>query len=150
MTTIEREQLVLSLLKQVEPTIRKCTSNWHLDYDDAYQEASIHIMNSLDKEVSLTNVRNLAAVISYRVRLRMIQLSRYTQRREAESLDAPLQAESGITLADLLPSPYSIDPATVVLTRERLQALETSIRHARGSHGVAVRSRYETALATYC
>jgi DNA-directed RNA polymerase specialized sigma24 family protein len=146
--TAEREQIILSLLQYVEPLLHKHARAWHLDFDDLYQEASIQIMKLLNED--LAKFRDLRAVASYCVRIRVIQIWRYTRSREMQSLDAPLSAENGVTLADLLPSPYSADPATVVLTRERLENLETSVRHMTGTHGVAVRSRYETALATYC
>jgi|SRR5450755_266775 hypothetical protein len=148
-TLTEREQIVLSLLHHVTPMIKKFAYEWHLEYDDLYQDATLHLMELLDTgKVDFT--RNYEAFASIRIHWRLLDKVRYTQRRKAVSLDAALCIDEEMTLADLLPSLYSTDPATVVLVKERLENLETSVRYMTGTHGVAVRSRYETALATYC
>jgi DNA-directed RNA polymerase specialized sigma24 family protein len=141
---LEREQLILSLLNQVTPLIHHCAYTWDLDFDDLYQDATIHIIHLIDAKEA---TKNLLALTRLRVRSRIINTLRYTLRHRAISLDTPANPDSDLTIADLLPSPYSHDPLSIVLTQERLKRLECKVQKLSGSHGSAVRVRYETALA---
>lgn len=58
-----------------------------------------------------------------RVQYHVISKIQYWRRRQHVSLDAPLDSETGVTLADLLPDEYRVDPLVMVLAQERLQAL---------------------------
>ena len=148
MTTTEREQLVLSLLTEVTPLIHKFAVAWHLEYDDLYQDAAIQIMSLIDQGIE--HVANIHAYAKLRIHSRIIDKLRYVMYREACSLDAPVAPDSEATFADLLPSPYYIDPVFVLLSKERVEQLAATVARLPGTHGVAVRSHYETALATYC
>ena len=148
MTLTEREQLVLSLLNHVTPLVRKLARDWHLEYDDLYQDVSVHLMKLVDRPFD--HIRNLPAVAAYSTRQIIINKWHYTDRREACSLDKPLIPDSETTIADLLPSPYNTDPEFVLLVKERLENLKATVERLPGRHGVAMRERYETALATYC
>jgi hypothetical protein len=149
MTTTEREQLVVSLLNYVTPRIEKFARRYDLEYEDLYQDASLLILKMVDGP--LEGIRDLNAVASYRVRLMALNKLTYSKRHcKAQSLDAPLSPDCEITLADLLPSPYYTDPASVLLSQERLEQLAVTVARMSGTHGIAVRSRYETALAAYC
>ncbi|MDQ2887763.1 MAG: hypothetical protein M3Y39_16955 [Chloroflexota bacterium] len=148
MTTTEREQLVLSLLTEVTPLIRKSAAAWHLEYEDLRQDAVIHIMDLIDQGVE--HIVNIHAYVWLHVRHRLIDKLRYAMYREASSLDVPVGSDCEVTFADLLPSPYYTDPVSVLLSKERLEQLAKTVACLPGTHGIAVRSRYETALATYC
>ena len=52
MTREERNHLVMSLLEQLTPLVRKYAAAYHLDFEDMYQEASIAIMRRLDAGIS--------------------------------------------------------------------------------------------------
>jgi DNA-directed RNA polymerase specialized sigma24 family protein len=143
-STSEREQLVLSLLNQVTPLIRHCARTWNLNFEDLYQDATIHIIHLVDTK---KNPQKLLSLTRLRVRSRIIDTLRYNLRHQALSLDTPSHQDSDLTVADLLPSPYSHDPLSIILTQERLKQLEPKVQGLRGPHSSAVRVRYETALA---
>ena len=144
MTAVEREQLLLSLLKAVRPVIAHYPD---LDFEELYQDASVWILELIDHDVD--GKRANSAYAKIHVNHRIIDKIRYLKRRFTFSLDAPL-AESDVCLADLIPSPYSHDPASILASKEHLMQLRDEVDLLNGSHGSAVRSRYETALAAYC
>ena len=148
MVTAEREQLILSLLDHVTPLVRKLAREWHLEYEDLYQDVSINLMRLVDRP--LDHIRNLPAVASYCTRQLIINRWRSAHRHQACSLEAPLTSDTEVSLVDLLPSPYSAQPEYMLLAKERLEELRESVVDLRGMHGKAVRDRYEAALAAYC
>lgn len=147
MTPVEREQHVLMLLNQVTPLIRHCAHSWHLDFEELYQDAAIHIMQLVDTK---QNSEKLLTLVRLRVRSRIINTLRYKLRHSSLSLDAPVYSDSDLTIADLIPSPYSIDPQFVLVAKELLEELAPSVTSLSGNHGRAVRDRFATVLAAYC
>ena len=123
MTKAERETLVLSLLDYVTPLLRRYAVNYHqlLSFDDLYQDASIHIMRLIDAG---TPPEELQRYTYNRVRSRIIDRVKYLTRRLSQSLDAPTHDQEGsATFGDMLPSPYRVEPLTVLLAQEDIQAL---------------------------
>lgn len=123
MTKAERDSLVLSLLDHVTPLLRRYAANYRqlLNYDDLYQDASIHILRLIDAD---TPPQELQRYAYNRVRSRTIDKIKYLTRRLSQSLDAPISDQEGTaTIGDLLPSPYRVEPLTVLLAQEHLQAL---------------------------
>ena len=125
MTKSERDQLVLSLLDSVTPLLRRYAANYRqlLNFEDLYQDASIHIMRLIDTGTPLQDLERF----SYnRVRSRTIDRIKYLTRRLSQSLDAPVyeqdQGESA-TFGDMLPCPYRVEPLAVLLAQEHIQAL---------------------------
>jgi DNA-directed RNA polymerase specialized sigma24 family protein len=123
MTQHERDTLVLSLLDHVTPLLHHYAAKYRqlLNYDDLYQDASIHIMRLIDAGTSLQDLERF----SYnRVKSRIIDKVKYLTRRLAQSLDAPIYNQEGTaTFGDLLPSPYCVEPLAVLLAQEDIQAL---------------------------
>ena len=148
MTTSEREQIITQILEDLTPNIRKMAYAWSLSFDDLYQDACLIIIRVVDS--SRVAVADLPRFTNRCVRNGLLNKARYLRRRESFSLDEPLTSESEVTFADLLPSPYHTEPEFVLLAKERLEDLKISVERLSGQHGIAVRSRYETALATYC
>jgi DNA-directed RNA polymerase specialized sigma24 family protein len=122
MTSSERDQLVLSLLDYVTPLLRRYAANYCqlLNYDDLYQDASIHIMRLIDAG---TPPEELQRYAYNRVRSRTIDRIKYLTRRLAQSLDAPIDDQGSATFADMLPSPYRVEPLTVILAQEHIASL---------------------------
>ncbi|MBV9688518.1 MAG: hypothetical protein JO202_02290 [Ktedonobacteraceae bacterium] len=142
--TREQEQLVLALLEQVTPLLHRYAVSATLDYDDLYQDASILIMDIIARR----GVHALPSYVWVSVRNRILTKVKYHRIRQAVSLDAPITADQGnLTLADVLPSPYRVDPLTLVLGRERIEEL---LRRPRRKFCQArvVRELGETALAS--
>ncbi len=149
-TVAERNHLVLSLLEDVTPLIRKYTAIYGLDFEEMYQDASIIIMRLLD--VSIDAIYDLRGYVAQRVKSRMIDKLRYTQRRCMVSLDAPLsEGKDAGTLADLLPSPYQVEPLTILLAQERLQELSSIFGlPMRGNRRRVIWEQWESAVASLC
>jgi hypothetical protein len=147
MTTAERNTLVLSLLEHVTPLIRKYATVYRLDFEETRQDASIAIMCLLD--AGIDGIYDLPGYVAMRVKSRMIDKLRYVQRRQCISLDAPISQEEGaVSLADLLPCPYKVEPLTVLVAQERLQELSSHLAQHNPSRRRAIRERWETAAAS--
>ena len=116
----ERDALVLSLLEYVTPLLRRYAAQYRrlLNYDDMYQDASVAILRLIDAGTPESELKRFSYV---RVRSRIIDKMKYQARRQAASLDAPLTNGTPATLADFIPSEYSIDPARVLVIKERLE-----------------------------
>lgn len=125
MTQHERETLVLSLLDYVTPLLRRYAAKYRqlLNYDDLYQDASIHIIRIIDAGTPQEELQRYA----YNpVRSRVIDRIKYLTRRHSQSLDAPMlydQDQGSATFGDMLPCPYRVEPLAVLLAQEDLQAL---------------------------
>jgi RNA polymerase sigma factor (sigma-70 family) len=148
MTTTERNHLVLVLLEHVTPLLRQYAAKYAvLSFDDLYQDASIHIICLIDAG---TPQQDLERYSFNRVRSRIIDKIRYTTRRQAASLDAPINEQEGAaTLADFLPSPYKAEPLAVLLAQERLQELFPILdQRMNPRRRRAIRERWETAAAS--
>jgi DNA-directed RNA polymerase specialized sigma24 family protein len=120
---LNRDALILSFLAMVDALLHRYAASAHLDYDDLRQDATLVIMRCLQRKPAQAGA--LHRYIYVAVRNRIIDTIRYAKRRQAASLDAPLGSQDhqgGVTLADLVPSGYSVDPLCVVLAMERLQA----------------------------
>jgi hypothetical protein len=132
MTRDERNTLALALLEQFTPLVQKYTTAYGLNFEEARQDASISIIEVLD--AGIERIDNLPAYIMLRLKSRLINKFVYIKRHQATSLDAVLTPDDqeGPTLADLLPSPYQVDPAIILLARERIQEAllyATSLHH---------------------
>jgi len=144
----ERNALVLSLLEHVTPLLRRYAANYRvLSFDDLYQDASIHIMGLIDAGTPKPDLERFSF---NRVRSRIINTINYAMRRQAASLDAPLcEGESAVTLADLLPSPYEVEPLAILVAQEHLQELRPILaQRMHPSRRRAIRERWETAAAS--
>lgn len=118
MTRTERDARILQLLEEVSPMLHNLARWVGSDFDDLYQEASIAILTLVERIPD--------APVSFavqKVRFDTIGRLQYWRRRQHASLDAPLDSETGVTLADLLPDPHRVDPLVMVLAQERLQEL---------------------------
>ena len=151
MTKSEHDELVLSLLDYVTPLLRTYAAKYRrfVNYDDLYQDASIHIMRLIDAGTPAQELRRYAY---NRVRSRIIDRLKYVRRRQAhQSLDAPLydqNQEGSATFGDLLASPYRVEPPAIILAQERIQALlRQAVRLPAGRAAIA-RELGETALAS--
>jgi hypothetical protein len=144
MTLSERDALVLSLLERVTPLLRRYARDFRiLNYDDLYQDASIHIMHLVGA--------GQGRFAFNRVRSRTLNTIDYLQRRQMASLDAPLESgeQGSASLIDFLPDPYQVEPLTVLLAQERLEALQSQVMAAsQAQHARAVREQWDTALAS--
>lgn len=123
MNQSERDQLVLSLLDHVTPLLRKYAANYRqlLNFEDLYQDACIHILRLIDAGTPEHELRRY----SYnRIHSRIIDKIKYLTRRHAQSLDAPIDDQEGdVTVGDMLPCHYRVEPLAVLLAQEHLQAL---------------------------
>ncbi len=124
MTQQERETLVLSLLDYVTPLLHRYAAKYRqlLNYDDLYQDACIHILRLIDAGTPQEELQRYAY---NRVRSRIIDQIKYLTRRLSQSLDAPMydQDQESATVGDLLPSPYRVEPLTVLLAQEHIATL---------------------------
>src|SRR5215472_5189070 len=124
MTQHERDTLVLSLLNYVTPLLRRYAANYRqlLSFDDLYQDACIHILRLIDAGTSPENLQRYAY---NRIHSRIIDKIKYLTRRLSQSLDAPTseQDQGSATLGDMLPCPYRVEPLTMILAQEDIQAL---------------------------
>lgn len=148
LSTAERNSLVLALLEHVTPLLRQYAAKYAaLNFDDLYQDASIHIMGLIDAG---TPQQELERYSYNRVRSRIIDKIRYAMRRQAASLDAPINEEEGAaTLADLLPDLDKGEPLAVLIAQERLQELRPILaERTNPSRRRAIRERWETAAAS--
>jgi DNA-directed RNA polymerase specialized sigma24 family protein len=143
---MERDQLTLSLLEQMTPYLRRAARSGKLDFDDLYQDASIKIMRILDHYRD--QVRYLQAYVLMSMHNLVLDTVKRVNKRCAISLDEPLSMDVSLTLADLLPGPYSVEPVVIVLAQERLEELESSVVAAK-HHGTRrmLREMHATALA---
>jgi DNA-directed RNA polymerase specialized sigma24 family protein len=129
LTQTERDQLTLSLLEQFTPYLRQSARSGHLDFEELYQDASVKIMLVLDQYRD--QVRHLHAYVSMTMHNLVVDKINYSRKRRAVSLDEPLLDDASLTLADLLPDPYRVEPMLVVLAKERLEALESRVSGAK-------------------
>jgi DNA-directed RNA polymerase specialized sigma24 family protein len=124
MTQAERETLVLSLLDYVTPLLRRYAAKYCqlLSYDDLYQDACIHILRLIDAGTPSEELQRYAY---NRVKSRITDRVKYLTRRLSQSLDAPAYDpdQESATFGDLLPCPYRVEPLTVLLAQEHIQAL---------------------------
>ena len=127
--SVERDQLTLSLLEYVTPYLRKCAQSGELDFEDLYQDASIKIMQILDRYRD--QVRYLRAYVSVSVHNLVVDKARYVKKRRAVSLDDVLLDGVSCSLADLLPDSYRVAPETVLLAQERLVELCVKVEAVR-------------------
>lgn len=151
-TTLSREErntLALSLLEHVVPLLRQSARDGKFDYDELYQDAFLKIVRILDER--LGQVGSLPAYVAASVRNMIVDQVRYCKIRRAVSLDEPLLDDVSFTLADVLPSGYSVEPVTVVLIQEHLQELQPMLSEPMhpGTRRM-LREMYATALAVHC
>ncbi len=125
-TATEQDILVLQLLEHVTPLIHRYVSQYRhtLNYEDMYQDASIAILRLINAGTPQEELQRYAYV---RVRSRIIDRVKYNKRRQAVSLDAPLTDSTPATLADCIPSEYSIDPVRMLVIKERLQEVYAAL-----------------------
>jgi DNA-directed RNA polymerase specialized sigma24 family protein len=147
MTINERESFVLSHLERVTPMLHNYASSAKLDFEDLRQDATLVILHVLERADA---IRDLTPYITTSVRNACINKIHYTNRRRTISLDEPLFDESdGATLADMLPSPYVVEPLTLLLTQERLLELRARMTQPKHfQHARVVREWHDTALAS--
>jgi DNA-directed RNA polymerase specialized sigma24 family protein len=126
---MDREQLILALLEDVTPYLRQAARSGKLDFEELYQDASIKIMQILDHYRD--QVRHLQAYVAVTMRHLVAYKVKYAEKRRAVSLDEPLSDDVSLTLADLLPDAYTVEPVTVVLARERLDELQVRVSAAK-------------------
>jgi DNA-directed RNA polymerase specialized sigma24 family protein len=154
MTRTERNSHLLSFLEQVRPLIGRYARDFHLDFDDLYQDATLQLITLLESG-KLDFGRNPGAVVAHFVEYRIIDRLRYLKRRPSISLDAALTADNNgqddgvTTLADLIPSPYNHEPLELLLCWERLQELAPVVASMPGSHGQAVRRWFDHAASLF-
>lgn len=141
----QREECIMQLLATFAPHIKKQATYWHCDYDDFYQEASMLILAYVDNPTVAR--ADLPRYINRAIRFRLYTIGSRARKRETLSLDAPV---GETTFADLLPSGYSVDPAALYATRERIIELGRELANIRGKRGSSLRSLHETATAIYC
>jgi DNA-directed RNA polymerase specialized sigma24 family protein len=99
-----------------------------VDFDELYQDAFVKIVHILETRVDLVETGYLEKYITVSVEHQIIDKIRYLKvRRGTVSLDEPLLDDASLTLADLLPSPYSAEPVRVVLAKERLEELRLAV-----------------------
>jgi DNA-directed RNA polymerase specialized sigma24 family protein len=144
LSLMEREQLTMSLLEQFTPYLRHSARSGRLDFEELYQDASIKIMQILDHYRD--QVRHLHAYVSMALHNLVIDKVNYAKKRRAVSLDEPLL--DTVSLGDLLPDPYRVEPVMVLLAQERLEALQSRVAAAK-HHGTRrmLREMHATALA---
>jgi hypothetical protein len=148
MTRDERNVLVLALLEYVTPILRKSASVYNLDYEDLRQDASLTIISMLDRNEIDFSLSTAHQYVRFRVRSRIVDRLRYVSRRVTCSLDALVSEQEGAaTLADLLPSPYCVEPLTILVAQERIQELSPMLIQRNPSRARAIRERWDTALA---
>jgi DNA-directed RNA polymerase specialized sigma24 family protein len=152
MTTTERNELLVSLLEQQTPFIKKCSTAYGLDFEEAHQEAAVLLLHLLERDLP-NKPGERAAYIRSSIKYRLIDKVRYAQRHPALSLDMPIYADQDgnkATLADLLPSPYRVEPLAVILAKERIEAALNHLAIVRlpNAKAGAARRLAETALAS--
>ena len=147
MTTNERESFVLAHLERVTPMLHSYAASAKLDFEDLRQDATLVILHVLERADA---IRDLTPYVVRSVRNACINKVLYTNRRRMVSLDAPLFDETdGATLADMLPSPYQVEPLTLLLTQERLLELQARmVQSTNYQHVRVVREWHDTALAS--
>ncbi len=142
----ERDQLTLSLLEQFSPYLRQSARSARLDYEELYQDASIKIIQILDHYRD--QVCHLHAYVSMTMHNLVIDKAKYAKKRRAVSLDEPLLDDTSLTLVDLLPDPYRVEPVVVLLAQERLEALASRVAGAKNyKTRRMLREMHDTALA---
>src|SRR5215467_5314400 len=82
---VERDHLTLSLLEYVSPYLRDCARSGQLDFEDLYQDASIKIMQILDRYRD--QVRYLRAYVSMSMHNLVVDKAGYAKKRRVVSLD---------------------------------------------------------------
>lgn len=147
MTTNERERFVLSHLERVTPMLHSYAATAKLDFEDLRQDATLVILHVLERADA---IRDLTPYIVTSVRNACINKVHYTNRRRMISLDEPLfQDADGATLADMLPSPYQVEPLTLLLAQERLVELQAQFSQPKNfQHARVMREWHDTALAS--
>ncbi len=125
LTDPERDELVLSLLDYVTPLLRQYAARYRrfVTFDELYQDACIHILRLIEAEVP---PQKLYQYSYNRVRSRVIDKLKYVRRRVHQSLDIPVFDQNqggGATFGDLIPSPYHVEPLTILLAQERIADL---------------------------
>lgn len=126
----ERNTLALSLLEHVTPLVRRyaATLSGRIDFDELYQDAFLKILMVLEKQQHGLGIQYLKKYIAISVEHQILDKIRYLEvRRGTISLDEPLLEDASLTLADLLPSPYSAEPVRVILAKERLEELRLMV-----------------------
>ncbi len=129
-TPATRDDIVLSLLQIVNPLLHLYAKRYDFDYEELRQDACIHILEVLAYG---DRIQNLEGYVWMRVRSRIINKMVYRQRRRdtnftLTSLEAPLFGDQDITnLADMIPSPYYVEPLSVLLAKERIEELRPLI-----------------------
>jgi len=145
MTTNERESFVLAHLEYVAPMLHKYASSAKLEFEDLCQDATLVILHVLERADS---IRDLTPYVIRSVRNACLNKIEYSNRRRSISLDKPL-FDDGTTLADLLPSPYQVEPLTLLLAQERLLELQARMAQPKNSQRArVVREWHDTALAS--
>ena len=124
-TQQERDALALRLLGQVTPMLQQYARSAKLNFDDLYQDACEKILTILDERWGC--VGHLQPYVMKSIKNLVLDTIVYTKRHRTVSLDEPLIEDASLTLADLLPSPYCVEPLTIVLARERLEDLRSSV-----------------------
>ncbi len=128
----QHDALVLSYLNHVDNLLHRFSASAKLDCDDLRQDAVLVIMHCLELKPEQQNT--LHGYIYTSIRRRILDKIRYNQGHRTESLDAPLgtglERDGDETLADFLPSGYSIDPMLVILAREEQREARTRAKEA--------------------
>lgn len=122
MSQKERDALILSLLAYVSPLLRMYAGKYRklLNYEDLYQDAAVHITRLVNANVPTHELQRYSW---NRVHSRIIDRIKYLTRRLCQSLDESVYEVDGVTSDDLLPSPYHVEPLTVLLAKESITAL---------------------------
>lgn len=123
-----------------------CARSGQLDFEDLYQDASIKIMQILDRYRD--QVRYLRAYVSMSMHNLVVDRAAYAKKRRAVPLDDELLDNVSLSVADFLPDPYRVEPELVVLAQERLVELQQRVESTK-HHGTRrmLRELRETALA---
>lgn len=136
------EELILALLGEVTPMLRNYSRSTGLEFDDLYQEASVTILKILffqshssscpNQQVPFLHGADLVRYITASVKKTVLMLMRRAKIRQTLSLDIPLSDDpNSCTLADILPSPYDVNPEDILLAKERLANLAPIIAQPR-------------------
>jgi DNA-directed RNA polymerase specialized sigma24 family protein len=125
----DRQALTLSLLTHVTPYLQQSARARKLDFEDLYQDASLKILHILDQYRD--QVHHLQAYVMVSIRNLVREKVKAAKRLRTVSLDEPLLSDVSLTLADLLPDPYSVEPVVVVLAQERLEELQSRVAAAK-------------------
>lgn len=150
LTDSERDELVLSLLDYVTPLLREYAARYRrfVTFDELYQDACIHILRLIDAGIPPQKLYHY----SYnRVRSRVIDKLKYVRRRVHQSLDLPISDQNqggGATFGDLIPSPYHVDPLTILLAQERIADLLCHIANLPPARAALAQELGVTSLAS--